>query len=80
MECSGFVDDNEVFYEASVDLCTLPAIVTLKVSQPYTGFRFAGTYYSDIKHPKQIGNFFISNIHIVLIEFVAVIDIKISFF
>ena len=62
MECSGFADDNEVFYVASVDMCTLPAIVTLKVSQPYTGFLFAATSYSDIKH--QIGNYFISNIHI----------------
>lgn len=78
MECSGFADDNEVFYVASVDMCTLPAIVTLKVSQPYTGFLFAATSYSDIKH--QIGNYFISNIHIVIIEFVAVIDMKISFF
>ena len=59
MDCLDFADDKAVFYEASIDMCTLPAIVKLKVSQPDTDFLFAGTYYSDIKPPEKIGNYFI---------------------
>lgn len=64
MDCLGFADDKAVFYEVTVDMCTLPAIVTLQVSQPDTGFLFAGTYHSDLKPAKKIGNYFISNIEI----------------
>lgn len=56
MDCLGFADDKAVFYEASVDMCTLPAMVTLQVSQPDTDFLSAGTYYSDTKAPQKIGN------------------------
>jgi len=45
-------------------MCTLPAIVTLQVSQPDTDFLFAGTYYADINPPQKIGNHFISDIQI----------------
>jgi len=64
MDCLGFADDKAVFYEATVDMCTLPAIVTLQVSQPDTDFLFAGTYYADINPPQKIGNHFISDIQI----------------
>lgn len=66
MDCLGFADDKAVFYEATVDMCTLPAVVTLQVSQPDTDFLFAGTYYSDMKPPKRIGNYIISSIQISL--------------
>ena len=63
MDCLGFTDDKAVFYEATVDVCTLPAIVTLQVSQPDTDFQFAKTYFSDLP-PKKIGNYLMSNIQI----------------
>lgn len=63
MDCLGFADDKAVFYEAKVDMCTLPALVTLQVSQPDIGFLFAETLYSDINPPRKIGNFFILTIN-----------------
>ncbi|KAJ7378174.1 hypothetical protein OS493_024119 [Desmophyllum pertusum] len=56
MACLGLADDKAVFYEATVNVCTLPAIVTLEVSQPDIGFNFAGSFYTDIKPPRKIGN------------------------
>ena len=64
MDCLGFADDKAVFYEATVNMCTLPAIVKLQVSQPDTDFLFARTYYADIKLPQRIGNHLISDIQI----------------
>ena len=55
MACLGLADDKAVFYEATVNVCTLPAIVTLEVSQPDIGFNFAGSFYTDIKPPRKIG-------------------------
>lgn len=56
MECFTLVGDKVVFYEAVVNLCTLPAAVTLYVSQPEIGFKFEKTVYSDIGSPQKIGN------------------------
>jgi len=55
MTCSALADDKVVFYEAMVNMCTLPATVTLHVSQPDIGYGFDGIIYSDIRPPKKIG-------------------------
>ena len=54
MECSALADDKVVFYQAVVNMCTLPATITLQVSQPDIGYRFAGIFYADIT-PQKIG-------------------------
>ncbi|PFX18749.1 receptor-type tyrosine-protein phosphatase gamma-like [Stylophora pistillata] len=56
LDCLGFADDKAVFYEATVNMCTLPATVTLKVSQPETNFYYVGTFYKSVNPPLQIGN------------------------
>lgn len=75
MDCLGFADDKAVFYEAKVNMCTLPALVTLQVSQPDIGFLFAETLYSDINPPRKIGNFFILTIKIMMV-FLAMLPRK----
>lgn len=55
MACSALADDKVVFYEAVVNMCSLPATVTLQVSQPEIRYQSAESFYSDIKPPKKIG-------------------------
>ena len=55
MECSVLIGDKVVFYEAEVNMCTLPAAVTLQVSQPDIGYKFSKTIYSDIRPIEQVG-------------------------
>lgn len=55
MQCSALADDKVVFYEATVNMCTLPATVTLEVYQPDIGYSFAGIFYSDISPAKKTG-------------------------
>lgn len=61
MDCLGFADDKAVFYEAKVDMCALPALVKLQVSQPDISFLFDETLYSDLNPSKRIGKYFILN-------------------
>ena len=55
MECSVLIGDKVVFYETEVNMCTLPAAVTLQVSQPDIGYKFSQTIYSDIHSTVQVG-------------------------
>lgn len=55
LDCLGFADDKAVFYEATVNMCTQPATVTLRVSQPETNFSYVGTFYKSVNPPVQIG-------------------------
>ena len=55
LDCLGFADDKAVFYEATVNMCTQPATVTLRVSQPETNFNYVGTFYKSVNPPMQIG-------------------------
>lgn len=56
MECSVLIGNKVVFYAAEVNMCTLPATVTLQVSQPDIGYKFNKIIYSDIHSTVQIGN------------------------
>ena len=55
MECSVLIGNKVVFYAAEVNMCTLPATVTLQVSQPDIGYKFNKMIYSDIHSTVQIG-------------------------
>ena len=55
MECSVLIGNKVVFYAAELNMCTLPATVTLQVSQPDIGYKFNKMIYSDIHSTVQIG-------------------------
>ena len=54
LQCSLHADDKFVFYEAIVNMCTIPATVTLDVSQPDIQFNYSEVLYRGTK-PRKIG-------------------------